>query len=425
MRAYRELFAVREVRLMAAILVLTRLAAPMLSLSLLLAVVDTTGSYASGGLVLTGYAAALAVFVPLAARLVDRLPARHILLGLLAGNMVAYTAMIAALYGDAPVAALIGCAVALGATTPPAGPITRGLWPSLVPAERLQTAFAFDAVLNESLFVGGPLLVSALLLVTTPSVIVVIVALCTVSGVLLLASTPAVRARKPADETEPRNYLGPLAHPQVLILLGIIVCDTFAFGSLVVGVPAAATDMDARTLAGVLLSLGSLGAVISGVIYGARRRTKTPGRQLALFHFASAVLLVLAGQAALLVLFALVIFCIGLVGGPRDTLHQVVLGEAAPKRYRIEAFAWLGTFMWIGYAGGTAATGQLVERADGATTIAFVAAAGAAALAAVLSLLVRATTPEPEQATAADTATEGEPSGSEVPATVGRDGAND
>jgi MFS family permease len=424
MRAYRELFAIREVRSMVLILLLTRVAAPMLALSLLLAVVAATGSYASGGLVLTGYAGALAVFVPIASRLVDRAPARRVLLGWLCGNVVAYPAMIVSLYAKAPVGVLIAVAVLLGATTPPAGPVTRGLWPSLVPAQRLQTAYAFDAVLNESLFVGGPLVVSALLLVAPPSVIVAVVGACVLCGVLLLVNVPSVRDRRPADDPEPRDYLGPLAHAQVLILLGIIVCDTFAFGSMMVGVPAAAAHLGSRTLAGVLLSVGSLGAVISGVIYGARPRAKAPGRQLAVFHLAGAILLVLAGQVGVMALFALIILGVGLVGGPRDTLHQVVLGEAAPKRYRIEAFAWLGTFMWVGYAGGTAATGQFVQRAGGETTVAFIAAGCAAAVAAALSLLVRSTTPD---APDPDGAAEPEPDGERAEeAAVGRatDAAN-
>ncbi|MEU4218493.1 MFS transporter [Actinoplanes sp. NPDC026623] len=138
--------------------------------------------------------------------------------------------------------------------------------------------------------------------------------------------------------------------------------------------------------------------------HGNRRRTGAPGPQLAILHLASAVLLALAGQVSLLILFALLIFAVGLVGGPRDTLHQVVLGEAAPPRYRTEAFAWLGTLMWAGYAGGTAATGNLVQHTGGDITVAFAGAGCAAVVAAALSLLVRTPAPEPPAAS-------GEPAG--------------
>src|SRR4051794_31808066 len=141
MRTYRELLSIPEVRRMVPVLLLTRLSAPMLGLSLLLAVVDRAGSYASGGLALTGYAAALALFVPVNGRLVDRFAARRVLITLLICNATAYAVTIGALYTHAPYEMLILCAVALGATTPPAGAVTRGLWPSLVPKERLQTAY--------------------------------------------------------------------------------------------------------------------------------------------------------------------------------------------------------------------------------------------------------------------------------------------
>jgi MFS family permease len=405
MRTYRELLAIPEVRRMVPVLLLTRLPAPMLGLCLLLAVVDKAGSYADGGLVLTGYAAALAVILPINGRLVDRYAPRRVLRILLLCNVAAYAVTITALYAQAPYGALVLCAVALGGTTPPAGAVTRGLWPSLVPPERLSTAYAFDAVLNETLFVGGPLLVSALVAVVEPSLVVVLVGASAATGLLLLTSMPTLRDKQGSGTTTKRHYLGPLGHPQVLVLLGIIVCDTFAFGTLIVGAPAAAADMGAPALAGVLLSVGSLGAVISGVVYGSRERTGAPGPQLAVLHLASAVLLAVAGQVTLLVVFALLIFVAGLVGGPRDTLHQLVLGNAAPEQYRTEAFAWLSTLMWVGYAGGTAATGQLVQRHGGDFTVAFLGAACAAALAAALSLLVRTPAParsEPASAVPAD-----------------------
>ncbi|MEV5508532.1 hypothetical protein [Streptomyces orinoci] len=80
---------------------------------------------------------------------------------------------------------------------------------------------------------------------------------------------------------------------------------------------------------------------------------------------------------------------VGLVGGPRDTLHQVVLGKAAPEEHRTEAFAWMSTFMWAGYGVGSAVAGQLAGAGGGSAGRAFLGAAVAAALASAVSLLVR------------------------------------
>jgi MFS family permease len=377
------------------IAVATRIAAPMLTLGLLLAIVQSGRSYGSAGAVLTGYATALALMVPVASRLIDRLPPRRILLMLLTFQVVAYTATIVVVTQHAHLAVLVGCAMVLGGSTPPAGALVRGTWPEVVPSERLQAAYALDAVLTEAMFVTGPLVVSGLLLFTTPIVAVAVAGLSMLVGASLLAFTPSVGERQAPRAGGRRDYLGPLAHGQVLVLLFIIICDTFAFGSVLVGVPAAAADAGAGEAAGVLLSIGSLGAVISGLVYGARPRGGSPGKQLALFHAAGAVLLVSSGWAPGLIVFGLILLCIGLVGGPRDTLHGLVLGEAAPARSRTEAFGWMGTFMWAGYAIGTATAGQLVSRADNETGPAFIAAGCGAAVAALLSLLVRPTTPGP------------------------------
>lgn len=78
-----------------------------------------------------------------------------------------------------------------------------------------------------------------------------------------------------------------------------------------------------------------------------------------------------------------------MIGGPRDTLHQLVLSDVATEGHRTEVFAWMSTFMWAGYGLGTAVAGQLVSLTGGRPHAVFLAAAVAAAVAAATSLLVR------------------------------------
>ncbi|WP_446463758.1 hypothetical protein [Streptomyces sp. BRA346] len=129
----------------------------------------------------------------------------------------------------------------------------RSSWPVLVSGEQLKTAFALDAVLNEIMFVTGPLILSGLMAFASPNAAVVFAACSTTAGVLLLLTV------------------------------------------------------------------------------GARERKGRPGPQLALYHAASAALLLVSAQVSHLVRAGLVLLLVGMVGGPRDTLHQVVLGEAAPR----------------------------------------------------------------------------------------------
>ncbi|GIF62156.1 MFS transporter [Asanoa ishikariensis] len=396
MRAYRELFAVPEVRPLVVSAVTTRIAAPMLTLTLFLAVVDLGRSYAAAGLVLTGFAAALALSVPVSARLVDRLAAHRILLGLLAAHLTAYVVLIVALAQDLPTGVLVGCAVALGATSPPAGPVVRATWPAFVPPQRLPAAFALDAVVNEAMYVTGPLVVSVLLLFADPIVVTGVAGLAMLIGILLLVSTPGVRRRVGTVGADRRNYLGPLASGQVRLLLAIIVCDAFVFGAVIVAAPAAAAEADSAGAAGLLVGAVSLGTVVSALVYGTRPRAASLGRQLALFHAVSALLVAGVSQAPTLLALGIALLAVGLVGGPRDTLHQLALGEAAPARYRTEAFAWMGSSMWAGYALGSGAAGQLISLAGDDVDVAFLMAGGVTALAALLSLMVSG---EPAEAT--------------------------
>ncbi|SNT64609.1 Predicted arabinose efflux permease, MFS family [Asanoa hainanensis] len=388
MRAYRELFAVPGVRSLAVAAVATRIAAPMLTLALFLAVVDAGRSYAVAGLVLTGFAAALALSVPVSARLVDRLAPRRILLGWSAAHLTAYAVLILALATGSSIGVLVTCAVALGASAPPAGPVVRATWPAFVPSHRLQTAFALDGVVNEAMYVTGPLLVSLLLLFVGPIVVVGVAGLVMLVGILLLVRTPSVRPRATAER---RNYLGPLSTGQVRLLLVMIVCDAFAFGAVVVAAPAAAAEADSPGAAGLLVGAVSLGTVLSALVYGTRPRATSLGRQLVLFHAVSALVVAGVSLAPTLLVLGLALLAVGLVGGPRDTLHQLALGEAAPTQYRTEAYAWMGSAMWVGYALGSGAAGQLISLAGDDVDVAFVAAGGVTALAALLSPLVRST----------------------------------
>ncbi|MEV4538739.1 MFS transporter [Asanoa sp. NPDC049518] len=399
MRAYRELFAVPEVRPLVVAAVATRIAAPMLTLALFLAVVDAGRSYAAAGLVLTGFAAALALSVPVSARLVDRLAPRRILLVWSAGHLTAYAIAILALAQGSSTGVLVGCAVALGVTAPPAGPVVRATWPAFVPPHRLQTAFALDAVINEAMYVAGPLLVSMLLLFVDPVLVTAVTGLVMLGGILVLVSTPGVRRRAASGGAGHRNYLGPLASGQVRLLLTIIACDAFAFGAVIVAAPAAAAEADSPGAAGLLVGAVSLGTVISALVYGTRPRTTSLGRQLIAFHAVSALVVAGASLAPTLLVLGIALLAVGLVGGPRDTVHQLALGEAAPTPYRTEAYAWMGSCMWIGYAIGSGAAGHLISLVGDDVEVAFLAAAGVTALAASLALLVR---PAPARAELAE-----------------------
>lgn len=151
---------------------LVRLSCGMVSLSLVLAIKETTGSYAVAGTVMALFALTSVFLSPVRAGLVDRYGPRRALCPMAAAYASLLTGLAFATAWPGTSGTLLGIlAVPTGACTPPLGPVMRTLWSDLVPARRLlQRAYSLDAVAEELLFVTGPLLVGLLVQVAAPSV---------------------------------------------------------------------------------------------------------------------------------------------------------------------------------------------------------------------------------------------------------------
>ncbi|MEV1178199.1 MFS transporter [Nonomuraea sp. NPDC049784] len=375
---YRRLLAHSGVPHLLVAGLIVKLGTPILSFALLLAAVDRLGSYATAGLVLTGHALALALCAPLGGRIADRYGPRPALTGYLAAHALAYALLLLA-----PPALMIGAAVLLGATTPPAGSVIRGAWPRLVPAASLPAAYAVDNAVNELMFIAGPLLVPVLSLAIPAYGVVAAAGAAVLLGTALLLTSPAVRQAAPTPPGRVR-LAGPLTHRRTLVLLTIAAFGTFTFGCLRIATVASATTFGSASSAGVLMGLLSAGALLGTLGYGARAWPITGGCLLVLLSLAEAAVLLGGGWAPGFVTLALLITLVGLVTGPRDAVVPALLADHAPARYRTEVFAWLNTFMWGGYGLGTAVAGQLTGPHDTGAT-AFAAAATAAVAGAILA----------------------------------------
>lgn len=100
----------------------------MLTLSIVLLVQHTTGSYGVAGAVAAVTGVAMALFAPYSGRLADRYGQRAVLLpGVLVHAASGLTLTVLAL-ADAPLWALFLAAVPTGASVPQVGPMVRARW---------------------------------------------------------------------------------------------------------------------------------------------------------------------------------------------------------------------------------------------------------------------------------------------------------
>jgi MFS family permease len=124
--------------------------------------------HAEVGIVTGAAGLAIGVAGPVVGRLVDRLGQTRVLVPTAVGCLTANATLTAAALSGAGVVPLTALAVVAGACTPPVSPAMRTLWPHLVGRDRLDTAFALDALQLEIFFIAGPLLAAALASLISP-----------------------------------------------------------------------------------------------------------------------------------------------------------------------------------------------------------------------------------------------------------------
>ncbi|MFE4334776.1 MFS transporter [Streptomyces sp. NPDC056831] len=350
---------------------LGRLSYGMVSLSLMLAVKDATGSYSVAGAVMALFGATSVLLSPARAALIDRYGPRRALPPM-AG---VYAALLAALayatwQPGASSPLLWVLAVTAGACTPPLGPVMRTLWSSLVPdRELLQRAYSLDGVAEELLFVTGPLLVGLVMRFTVPAAGVAISAALVLVGAAALVSSPAVRGIGAPPSTE--KAAASQDTPRRQRLLGIVGLRHAAIVAAAVGLCLGALDLlvvafteqhhRGAAVAWVLAAL-SAGSAVGGLAYGAvpwrasnRVRLPVPAAGLG-------VAMVAAGMSPNVYVLVAVVTAAGVFVAPALTTAYLVADESVGADSRTQAGAWVNTAVNAGSSAGTAAVGLLVDR---------------------------------------------------------------
>ncbi len=223
------------------------------------------------------------------------------------------------------------------------------------------------------------MLAGVLLLALPVQVAVAVTGVVKVTGDALVATAPEIRDM-PVRERHAAHLLGPLVHGRVRLLLTLMGLDTFTYGCLEVAAVAAASG---RGSAGVLTGLLALGAVVSGLAYGARTWPGTAGSQLVVLTGAGVVVLAAGTGLTGMVPAGAVFAVFGLVNGPVETVKLVLVGEGTPDHQRVEVFSWVFSVMWLGFGLGTTVAGQV--SASGQTGAALVIATGGQLVAVVLT----------------------------------------
>ncbi|MGC5015868.1 MFS transporter [Streptosporangium sp. DT93] len=348
---------------------LGRLSYGTVSLSLILALTATTGSYALAGGVMALFGLTSSLLSPLRAGLIDRHGPRRALppMAVLYASFLA--CLTAATWRPGTSGTLLAVlAVAAGACTPPFGPVIRALWSDLLPDRHLlQRAYSLDAVAEEVLFVTGPLLAGLLAALVTPAAGVALSAVLVLTGTFAFVSSPAVRTARvlhDAPRTAPspapsrwRWTRGAAGLGRPIALSAAVGLCLGALSLLVVVFAERYHQAASAAWAEAALSAGS---AIGGLVYGAVS-WRVPGRvRLPVLAAALGLTLAAAGLSPTLYVLIAVVGVAGLFVAPALTTAYLLADESAAPHDRTRAGAWVNTAFNTGASSGTAAVGLLV-----------------------------------------------------------------
>jgi MFS family permease len=358
-----------------------RLPLSMVGLGCVLLISSETGSYGLGGAVAAVGAVTTALAGPLLGRLADTRGQRRVLLPVLGIFVVSGVSFLAAVKEDWPVWTVFLSAGVAGACIPPVSSMIRVRWTHLLRgSHRLPTALAMESVVDEFVFIVGPVLVT--FLSTTGHATSGVVTAFTLAAVGSLLFAAQHRTEPPPGGHESRNGPSAMRTPGLRVLFVVGAAVGAILGTLEIALVAFADQENAMGLSGVLIAGLALGSMASGIGWGAVHWSYPLRHRLAVVLILLTVLtvpLLLIPDVWVMLPFVVVA---GVAVSP-SLISSFTLAELlVPRAVVTEAFTWIGTALGLGVAIGASVAGKIVDVAG--ANAAFLVATVSAGVAAVV-----------------------------------------
>ncbi|GGQ30487.1 transporter [Streptomyces roseolilacinus] len=376
---YLRLFAVPGTRAFTAGNLVARVPMGMFTVSAVIMIAGSRGSYALAGAVTATGLAATAVVAPFTARLIDRYGQARVAVPATVLAVLGSLALLLCVRHGAPDWTLFA-AYAATATTPNIGGMSRARWAHLYRGDprAVHTANAFEQAVDELCFMAGPVLAAFLCAALFPEAGTLVGAVLLLAGMLLFT---AQRATEPpvAPRAARRRARSPLRTPGMPALLAVFLATGAIFGSMEIVTLAFVDGPEA----GPVMALQAFGSFLAGLAYGSVRPAANARRRLLVCLAAMTALMSLplpaSGTGSLPVLAGALLLA-GMATAPTMVTGMSLVQRLTPPDRLNEGMTLAVTALLGGISTGAAAGGWLVERAGAGTAYALPAVAGALAL---------------------------------------------
>jgi MFS family permease len=362
----------------------------MLTISIVLLVQHTTGSYGAAGAAAAVTGVSMALFAPYTGRLADRYGQRAVLVPGVLVHTVSGLTFTALALSHAPLWALFVAAVPTGASVPQVGPMVRARWGvKLQGSPLMNTAAAFESVTDEFTFVVGPLLATALCTAVDPAAGLITEAALTLLGGLLFAAQKSTQPRVSAAGHARVKHASALSVPGVRVLIVAFLGIGSVFGGMQVSLAAFTESIGEPGLNGVLYGTFAAGNMLSGIACGAIAWKIAPHQRLVVGYAALALVASGLWAAHSVPLLAALGLLVGMCIAPALITGYTLVDGLVPAGARTEAFTWLTGAVALGQAAAVTIAGQLEDRLWGGAGFLVTMGGTLLALATVLALRSR------------------------------------
>ena len=381
MRTYADLFKTPGVAAVLFAQLLARFPFGMQTITFAIHLEHVFGNYTVAGLAIAAATVSASVSSPILGRLVAVYGIKRVVLTCALVSPIGFLVI-----GFAPITegGAIITALCLGLFVPPIQPAARAVYPTLVKTEASRnTLFSVDAMLQEVIWIVGPVLTTILIATTNTVVPLVVMAVVQVVGGTWFALLQRVQGAPIPRSTKKMGSVLKSKLVRVMIVVNLLFVGSFS--ALEIGAVAAVGKAEA----GFVLAMLSIGSVVGALAFGHRARSPYAlTKQLAVVLIGDILIFINATDPLWL---GVCLFISGVGVATAFATMSAIIGKAIPLDDTPEVYGWIGSGQNIGYGVGAAIAGVLVDHVSGTASFAF--ATGLDGVAMLVALAAVAITP--------------------------------
>lgn len=341
-----------------------RLSFSMSSLGIFFHVDQVTDSLASAGLAIGAFGLLSSITAAFRGGLIDKFGQTGPLLFFVPAYTTSMVTLAAFSHSTWSCVILAGIA---GVSCPPFNMSIRPLWQELAGPELTRAAYAFDSVLMNVAALAGPAVITAISLGVSTRTGPIVVGVTMLIGGSVILSSPQSRAWRAEAKDEDQPHLFRSRAFQLMAFEGAAI--GMLTGMIAVAIPAATKLAGQSHTTGWIFSAASVGAILSGMVAGAKFKNLPPLRGLVITQTALALVAFLLPVSQPGIWMAAVMFLSGLTNGPAHVFYMETVDAVRPPGTQVSSLAFLWTIEGSVAALGSAAAGKLMTWTTPATVM--------------------------------------------------------